>query len=308
MKRFHLNLDLTGIIVLLAVGVLVPVMLATAVGIVALVLAGDMGGIVTGVLVISFAVAAMGSALVAVVLTGRKARLARLHADFVANVSHEFRTPLSAIRLYAQTLQSGKLAGDPGQTAACLATILRETEWMDVMVDRVLSWRASARDMMKLDMTVEPVARAVEDAIRRFRSMVPADEMDLSASTDSRLRVRHDARALNAVVLNLLTNAYKYTGKDKRIQVAVRDDGDRVAVDVIDNGVGLTPAQARRVFQPFYRVEGPDGRETGGVGLGLAVAAHLVNRQGGALTVSSEKGKGSTFTIGLPASKDAGEA
>ena len=121
MKRLNLNLDLTVVIVLIAVGVLLPVMLATASGIVAIVIAKDAGSIVTGVLVISFAVAAAGSGIIAVVLTGKKARLARLQADFVANISHEFRTPLSAIRLYAQTLQSGDLSDDPEKTIMELA-------------------------------------------------------------------------------------------------------------------------------------------------------------------------------------------
>lgn len=301
MKRYHLNLNLTGVIVLVAVGVLLPVMLSTAVGIVALVIARDAGGIVTGVLVISFAVAAAGSALIAVVLTGKKARLARLQADFVANVSHEFRTPLSAVKLYAQTLQSGKLAGDPERTAQCLATILRETEWLDAMIDKVLIWRASSRDMMPLEMKTRPVSRAVGDAVERFRTMVATDELEFASSLDSRLRVNHDASALNAIVLNLLTNAYKYTGNDKRISVGVRDESDAVAIEVCDNGIGLTPAEAKRVFQPFYRVQGKADSDTSGVGLGLAIARYLVHRHDGTLTVSSEKGTGSTFTIRLPA-------
>ena len=303
MKRLHLNLNLTSVIVIIATGVLLPVMLATAVGIVAIVIAKDAGGIVTGVLVISFAVTAMGGALVTVVLTGKKARLARLQADFLANISHEFRTPLSAIKLYAQTLQSGKLADDPRQMAQCLATILRETEWLCVMVDRVLTWRAAAKDMMTLNMCDGPVSGAVSDAVERFKAMVEPDELTLSLSIESRLRVRHDATALNAVVLNLLTNAYKYTGKDKRISVGVRDEDDHVVIEVGDNGIGMTPAEAKLVFQPFYRAENPAGG-TSGAGLGLAIARHLVGRHAGTISVSSEKGMGAVFRISLPSVPD----
>ena len=304
MKRLHLNLNLTAVIVLIAAGVLVPVMLATAVGIVAIVIAKDAGGIVTGVLVISFAATAMGSALITVVLASKKARLARRQADFVANVSHEFRTPLSAIRLYTQTLQSGKLDGDPEQAAQCLATILRETEWLDVMIDRVLTWRASSKDVLPLNMVTQPVAQAVNDAAERFNAMVTPDELEFSCSIDSRRPVSHDMVALNAVVLNLLTNAYKYTGKDKRIRLGVRDEDDHVVIYVEDNGTGLTDAEMKRVFQPFYRAGEHDSGNTSGVGLGLAIAHHLVNRHHGVLAVASEKGTGSTFSIRLPAAPE----
>lgn len=304
MKSLHLNLNLTGVIVLLAVGVLVPVMLATAVGIVALVIARDAGGIVTAVLVISFAVTAAGSAVITVVLTGRKARLARMQADFVANVSHELRTPLSAIRLYAQTLQSGKLGDDPKRTDECLATILRETEWLDMTIDRVLSWRAASANMERMHFAVEPVATAVNRAVTRFRAMVEPDEVTLTTRVDTRLPVRHDAQALDSVLLNLLTNAYKYTGRIKRIGVDARDlpDGS-VTIEVSDNGIGLTPSDAKRVFQPFYRAAGAESGASG-VGLGLAIARYLVARHRGAtLTVRSEKGRGSTFRVRLPAAE-----
>jgi two-component system phosphate regulon sensor histidine kinase PhoR len=298
MKRYRLNLDLTSVIVLVAAGVLLPVMLSTAAGIVALVIARDAGGIVTGVLVVCFAAAAAGSALIAVVLTSSKARLARRQADFVANVSHEFRTPLSAIRLYAQTLQSGKLADDPAQTTECLSTILRETQWLDLMIDRVLTWRASARDRMPLDMVVRPLAGALTSAAERFKGMVRADEVEFSVSIDTRLPARHDAAAMDAVVLNLLTNAYKYTGRDKRIALRARDGAGEITIDVQDNGIGLTPAEQKRVFQPFYRSRQADAS---GTGLGLAIAQYVVSRHAGTITVASSRGAGSTFTIHIPA-------
>lgn len=300
MKRLHLNLNLTGVIVTLAVGVLLPVLLSTAVGIVALVLAKDTAGIVTGVLVICFAVTTIGSALVALVLTSHKARLARSQADFVANVSHEFRTPLSAIRLYAQTLQSGKLDDDPEQTANCIDTILRETKWLEVMVDRVLTWRAASKDLMQLNLERRPVTGAVDTAIERFSSMVPPGEVSLSQDIESRIDVAHDQHALQAVVLNLLTNAYKYTNKVKEIDVCITDNEDEVVIAVKDNGIGISTKDKAKIFQAFYRA-GEEHREgASGAGLGLAIVSNLVTRHKGTIDVESEPGKGTTFFIHLP--------
>lgn len=305
MKHLHLNLNLTGVIVIIAVGVLLPVMLSTAVGIVALVIARDAGGIVTGVLAVSFAVTAMGGALITVVLTSKKARLARMQADFVANVSHELRTPLSAIRLYAQTLQSDRLKDDPEQAARCVATILRETEWLDMMIDRVLTWRASASDMLKLNMTPQDVTQAVNGAAERFRAMTDPDGLVFSVSVDTARPVLHDVRALNSVLLNILINAYKYTASRKRIDLAAKDCTDGyVVIEVRDNGIGLTSAEAKRVFQPFYRADDLD-TATSGAGLGLAIAQYLIARHNGTITVESEKGSGSTFTIRLPSAETA---
>jgi len=305
MKRLDLNLRLTSVIITIAVGVMLPVVLSTAVGIVALVVADDARSIVMGVLVTSFTITAAGSGLIAVVLAGKKARLARLQADFIANVSHEFRTPLSAIRLYTQTLQSGKLAADPKQTADCLATILRETEWLNLMVDRAITWRASSRDLLKLNMQDISVSRAVEDAVGRFRTMVNPDELSLSTAVDSRLPVRHDPDALQGVVLNLLTNAYKYTGEVKQIHVVVRDAGHQAVIEVSDNGMGLPLSEVENIFQPFYRAAKPYGSKTDGAGLGLAIARSIVQRHGGTIDVSSRPEAGCTFTIKLPEARHA---
>ena len=134
--------------------------------------------------------------------------------------------------------------------------------------------------------------------------MVAADEMVFSCSMDSLLCVQHDVKALNAIVLNLLINAYKYTGQEKQISVEVRDEDDQVLIGVKDNGIGLTDVEAKRIFQPFFRVDRRDKEEKGGAGLGLAIARHLVNRQGGTITVSSKKGEGSLFTVRLPSRRE----
>lgn len=299
----HINLNLSGVILLIALGVLLPVLLSTAVGIIALVIAKDSGGIVTSVLVISFAVTALGSALVTVFLTGRKARLARRQEDFVANVSHDFRTPLSVIRLYTQTLQSGKLDSDSEEMNRCLDTIVRETEWLDAMIDRVLTWRAAARDMIPLDFTVEPVTGAVQHAADRFQSMVSPEDLTLTLDIDSQCAVRHDQAALQMVVLNLLTNAYKYTGREKQIHLSVKDADSGVVIEVQDNGMGVQTVEKKRIFQPFYRTQNAKDHATGGVGLGLAIVTHLVKQHKGSLTVHSEKGQGATFVVFLPAAQ-----
>jgi two-component system phosphate regulon sensor histidine kinase PhoR len=301
MKRLYLNLKLTSVIITLAGGVLLPVILSTVVGIIALAFADDAQSIIMGVLVISFTLTAAGSALIAVVLTSKKARLARRQADFIASVSHEFRTPLSAIRLYVQTLQSGKLADNPEQSDKCLATILRETEWLGLMVDRAITWRASSRDLLTLNLQEAPLSQAVNNAVERFRTMTDPDELSLSACIDTHLNVHHDPDAVQGIMLNLLSNAYKYTGKQKQIRVTVSDREDEVVIRVEDNGIGMTASEMKHVFKPFYRTDQQRAGDSGGVGLGLSIAQHLVNQQKGSITIDSRPGEGSTFAIHLPA-------
>lgn len=302
-KRLRRNLKLTGAIVLLSVGVLLPVLLSTLVGILNIVLGTGSQSIILGVLTISFTSAAIGSAIIVTVLLGRRSRTARLQADFLANVTHELRTPLSAIRMYAQTLQLGVLDGDPERTKTSVDTIIRETEWLEAMIDRVLTWRAAARDRFELDMVSEPLGPAVEQVAARFRRMLAPGEVTFEVTIDSQAPVLHDENGIAILILNLLTNAYKYTGADdKRITLEVTDGDGVVVVVVGDNGEGIPERELGRIFDPFYRVESRLGSKASGAGLGLAIVRHMVGAHNGQVYVESAPGKGSRFSIHLPVS------
>lgn len=304
-KRLKRSLGLTTIIVVLSVGVLLPVLLSTSLGIVTLALGQSSDAIVLGVLIICFAAAAIGGAVIVTVLLGRRARIARLQADLLANVTHDLRTPITAIRMYAQTLQMGVVAHDPARTAECVDTILRETEWLEAMVDRVLTWRGAAKDRSELDLEHAPIRDAVEDAVHRFERMIAPGEVALTVSFDSQAKLEHDRLGIASLVLNLLVNAYKYTGEDKRIGVFLRDVDGGVEIAVSDNGIGIHPKHVGKIFDPFYRVDSALRGKSPGAGLGLAIVRHQVMAHGGEVYVESHEGAGSRFLVRLPGSEGA---
>lgn len=300
-KRLRRNLSLTGAIIAVAVGVLPPVILSSTVGIVALVIGEGYQAVVFGVLVVSLAAAAAGGAIVVTVLLSRRARIARLQADLLANVTHELRTPLAAIRMYSQTLQMGRVAGDPQRSQECVDTILRETEWLEAMIDGVLTWRGAAKDRTAVLKEPRPLTEAVNDATARFRRMCRIDDMDFTVDITSEHPVRHDRVGIASVVLNLLVNAYKYTGEDKRIRLVLKDVGDWVEVSVEDNGIGIPPREVGRIFDPFYRIDTRLRSRASGAGLGLAIVRHQVRAHEGEVFVESAPNGGSKFTVHLRA-------
>ena len=301
LRKLGPNLSLTGVIVTLAVGVILPVILLTSVGIVSIALGEKADNLVIGVLVICFAVASIGGAVTATVLVGRKARTARLQADFLANVSHELRTPLSAIKMYAQTLQTGRLQEDQQKTDACLETIVRETEWLETIVDRVLTWRSAAKDRLVLEMHIASLAGAVQTALDRFSLLTAPGEVELSTEVSTTNPVAHDPNGIVTVLLNLLINAYKYTSEDKQIAVRAIDQGSEVVLEVEDNGIGIPLTDRRRIFEPFFRVDDRLRGTSSGVGLGLAITQALVKAHRGEIEAESTEGRGTCMKVRLPA-------
>ncbi len=303
-KRRGRSMSLTGIIIALSIGVLLPVLLSTAVGIVTLALGKNSNPIVTGVLIVSFAAAAIGSIVTVTILLSKRARTVRLQADLLANVSHDLRTPLSSIRLYAQTIQSGKLDNEPELIHESLETIIRETQWLDSMIDRLLTWRAAAKDRAILQMKTKPVGEAVEIATRRFLSMIPEREVEFHLEITSQASVNHDPQAIESIVLNLLLNAYKYTGSEKHIRVTVEDRYEKVAISVCDNGIGILPKEIHKIFEPFYRIDTKLASKASGAGLGLSIVRYLTRSHDGEVMVKSGK-EGSCFTVLLPTALEA---
>lgn len=242
-----------------------------------------------------------------VVITSRliwqETKISRLKTDFVSHVSHELRTPLTSIRMFIETLRLGRARSEAEQ-AECLDLLGQETERLSEMIERVLGYARLESGRRVFHRAPTKVSDVIDDAVRAFRAHTLADENAKTALTvrvDEALPlVDIDREAIAEALLNLIGNAYKYTGSDKRIEVAAESRGKRVAIAVIDNGPGIPKHEWRRIFDRFYQTGHLLSREKGGSGLGLAIARRIVDGHKGKLFVSSREGIGSTFTMEIP--------
>ncbi|MFZ5471235.1 MAG: sensor histidine kinase [Myxococcota bacterium] len=247
-----------------------------------------------------------------VVYTGRalyrEAKLSKLKTDFVSLISHELRTPLTSIRMFIETLALGRVK-DPAQTSEVLSMLSKETERLSDMIERVLDWARIESGRKTYHRQVQPVEALVEASLTAFRAQRMGAEVDLSYHLPSGLpQVEIDRDAVAGALLNLLQNAYKYSGENKRIEVRARPEASGVAIEVHDFGIGIAPREKKRIFERFYRVDELLTRRTEGSGLGLSIAKRIVEAHGGKISVKSELGKGSTFTIHLPRAVAEGRA
>ncbi|HYO57975.1 sensor histidine kinase [Archangium sp.] len=242
-----------------------------------------------------------------VVYTGRvlyrEARLSRMKTDFVSLVSHELRTPITSIRMFIEMLSLGRVK-DPEQTQQVLQMLTQETERLSTLVDRVLDWARIESGRKEYHRETLPVSSVVETAVTAFRAQRLEGDLRLSVDVPQDLPpVQVDRDAIASALLNLLQNAYKYSKEDKRIALTARADRRWVDLTVEDHGVGIAPRDRKRIFERFYRVDNLLTRKTDGSGLGLAIAKRIVEAHGGRITLRSELGKGSRFTLQLPVGK-----
>ncbi len=220
---------------------------------------------------------------------------------FIADASHELRTPLTSIRGFAELHRQGAVT-DPEAVSDLLVRIEGEAERMGVLVDDLLLLARldQQRPMEKAPVDVGSVAR---EAVEAARAAAPERRVNVEAPA-SALEVDGDAVQIRQVITNLLDNALAYSpdGSPVTVTVAAVDHEDRpsVAVEVTDRGQGLTPNQAARVFERFYRTDAARSRAQGGTGLGLSIVAAITEAHGGSVEVDSTPGEGSTFRVLLP--------
>jgi signal transduction histidine kinase len=232
---------------------------------------------------------------------GRQVRLARLKNDLVATVSHELKTPLTAMRALVDTLLDTRRL-DEKTTREYLELISTENARLSRLIENFLAFSRLERNQFTFDFKPVTPRQIVDAAVAAFGERAHAPGCVLESRIDAKLpQIRGDFDALTTALLNLLDNAWKYTGGEKRIRLAASLRNGSVSFDVADNGIGLSARESRRVFQRFYQSDRRLARTAGGCGLGLSIVQSIVETHHGVVRVMSEPGLGSTFTMEIPA-------
>jgi signal transduction histidine kinase len=236
----------------------------------------------------------------------REVRLAEMRSSFVSAVSHELKTPLTAIRMFAETLRMGR-ASDAGTRDEYLDTIVNESERLTRLLNNVLDFSKIEQGTKKYRRAPHSLAEIVRFAARAMKYSLEQQRFVLRTEIEENLPpVSVDRDAIEQAILNLLANATKYSGDSRDIDMRLRSEDGMAVIEVTDRGIGIEAAEQVRIFERFYRVPGPETDRIPGTGLGLTLVQHIAEGHGGHVTVSSEPGKGSTFSILLPASRDQG--
>jgi len=234
---------------------------------------------------------------------GREIRLTRLKNDLIATVSHELKTPLASMRLLIDTLVEGRYR-DSRQVEEYFALISRENERLTRLIDNFLTFSRMERNKQAFDFAPTDAGEIVNAAAAAVADRFNAPCRQLVLAVDPALpRVAADRDAIVTVLINLLDNAYKYSGEVKHVAVRAMASDGCVSFAVSDNGIGLSRRAARRVFDKFYQVDSSLSRRSGGCGLGLSIVKFIVDAHGGQIDVHSKPGAGSTFTVRLPAER-----
>jgi two-component system sensor histidine kinase SenX3 len=254
-------------------------------------------------------VARLGSRFVLLLADDRTEahRLDEVRRDFVANVSHELKTPIGAVGLLAEALASA--AEEPAEVKRFAKRLSQESERLANITAEIIELsRLQAGDPLNTAERV-PIDSVIAQAVDRNRVAAESHRISLVPSGKIRAEVFGDEQLLVTAVHNLISNAVQYSPDGARVGIGVTADGGVVEIAVTDQGVGIPDDERDRVFERFFRVDAARSRHTGGSGLGLSIVKHVAQNHGGDVRVWSQQGRGSTFTIRLPeASREEGAA
>jgi two-component system phosphate regulon sensor histidine kinase PhoR len=229
--------------------------------------------------------------------------LENMRRDFVANVSHELKTPLSSIRAYTETLLMGAI-NDPENNLQFVQQIDTQAQLLYEQIIDLLQLAKVESGQAMLDITQIKVSEVCEEVLRLRQSEASSRSIRLEEQPPAEEVVAQaDWEALRTIIDNLVSNAIRYTPEGGSVTVSWGKEANEVFVSVADTGIGIAPEHQSRIFERFYRVDKARSRELGGTGLGLSIVKHLVQVLGGSVRLTSKVGKGSTFQIRVPAAK-----
>ena len=296
MRFQRANLQLRRAQIILMFVVLLPTIAMMSVGVVLIATSsGKLAAIISGVLVLTFCTSGITGYILGSVFVAKGAALVRMQTDFVAHVSHELRTPLTSIHLLIDSLRDGRLdAADQSQVISLLA---RETERLEALVSRVLelsrlqSSYVYARDPIDL-------GSVVDESIAAFDAITLKQPTPIALNLPPHLQVVGDRHTLVRAIVNLLTNAWKYTGDDKQISIEASENRRWIDIIVRDNGVGIARNEQQKIFEQFQRGSAADASGAPGIGLGLAFVNAIVRGHRGKLDFVSVPGS-TAFRIRL---------
>lgn len=239
--------------------------------------------------------------LYAVQMILRESSEARKKVDFVSNVTHELKTPLTSIRMFIETLKLGRVK-EPEQVNACLDVILQEANRLGILIDHVLTFSKLENQVKKYNMQPGDLGQVVRDTVQLFKAQMRETDGEIRLFVVPGLpnNAEFDRDSIREVVLNLLSNAIKYSGDDKFVTVRVGQDRNDMFIEVADRGIGIDPVDHKRIFEKFYRVDEALTRKVDGTGLGLTISLEIARAHGGDITLDSARGKGSRFTVWIP--------
>jgi two-component system phosphate regulon sensor histidine kinase PhoR len=225
-------------------------------------------------------------------------RMDRVRSDFVANVSHELKTPLTSIRGFVETLEDGAI-NDKANAARFLAIIKKHTRRLGNIIDDLLRL-SELESGGKIEMAPLDLKSLIDEVVMGFGHALSAKNQKLAVAAAGNFTIAGSRDKLEQVFVNLIDNAIKYTGRDGQIKVNLAETDNIVMVTVEDNGIGIPKEDIERVFERFYRVDKARSREVGGTGLGLSIAKHIVLAHRGEICIDSESGKGTRVIVTLP--------
>jgi len=230
----------------------------------------------------------------------RELALAKLKSDFVSNVSHELRTPLALIRLYAETLELGRLS-NPGRQHEYHEIIRKESERLTGLINNILDFSRIEAGKKEYSFRETDMADLVRTTLDSYRFEIEQNGFQFEEKIEGGLpALQVDREAIARSLLNLVNNAVKYSSSRKYLGVHLYQQNSSVKLEVVDHGIGIPAGELPKIFEKFYRVGDPLVHNTKGSGLGLSLVRHMVQAHGGEVAVESTPGKGSTFIISLP--------